>query len=295
MIWPKNKAKSYDQDLFPKEFLAQFSSYKLFLKRKAGQEKEGTGKIERLGNSFDFLGYSPYTPGDDMRYIDWNIYARLDQLIVKKFMFSPCPNILILIDASASMSIGNPAKFQTACRIAALLGYLSQQNGHSIRFAFLQEKKIHCSPRFFYGQSCESMLSFLSWQKAQGKISLETTLLSLVSNLPKSYIFLCSDLLSAQNSKPALAQTRAKGHELSLFHLLAPEEISPPLQGQVRLKDIEGNAEKILCLNQETLDMYHKSLQIFQNQWSCFCLKHNIQYSFSSCYFSSEVFKKMRL
>lgn len=278
----ETKSKGYDQKLFPKEFLSQFPVLKLSLKKKKGSEREVSGAKHSMGSSLDFLGYAPYTPGDDMRYIDWNVYARLDQLIVKQFHLSPCPSILILIDSSASMSIGKPSKFHASCRLAAILGYLFQQNGYSIRFAFLCESKVHYSQRFFYGQSWDSMLSFLSWRTAQGKIMMETIFSSVSFPLPKSYIFLCSDLLSAQNSQTSLAHARARGHEITLLHILAPEEISPPLYGTVRLKDIEGKEQRLLNIDDKALLDYNKSFQNFKNHWACFCRKHSIQYIFYS-------------
>ncbi len=274
----KKNTIGYDTSLFPKNFLEQFTLFKLLLKKKRSDESEGKEKTLRAGSSFDFSGYFPYNWGDDLRYVDWNVYARLDQLIVKKFLLPQRLQLLIFLDASASMNIGKPSKFHRACRLAAILGYLGQQNGHSVRFAFLQEEKAHLSPPFFYGQSYDPMLCFLSWQKASGKIFMERLLLFLISNLAKSSIFLCSDLLDAQNSKKIFELIRSKGHDLTLLHLLATEEMMPSFTGKVILRDVETHCKKMLILEKESLKNYQQMLKNFQEQWSFFCHRHGIQY-----------------
>ena len=118
--------KTGQQDvLLSPSLLAQLERMELVSRKIFRGRMKGERRSKRKGQSVEFADFRNYVPGDDLRFIDWNMYARLDKLFLKLFMEEEDLHFYALIDGSASMSFGDPSKFQYAKQLAAALGYLS--------------------------------------------------------------------------------------------------------------------------------------------------------------------------
>ena len=111
--------------LFDSEFMAMLERLSIRAKKIFAGLSQGTSPTARLGASVEFSDLRRYSPGDDFRYIDWNAFARLDELFLKLFHEEGDVCLYLLIDASSSMSFGHPAKLVYAKRLAAALAYVA--------------------------------------------------------------------------------------------------------------------------------------------------------------------------
>ena len=118
-----NAATSPAQLLSP-EMLAQLERLELVTRKVFRGRMKGERRSKRKGQSVEFADFRNYVPGDDLRFIDWNLYARLEKLFLKMYLEEEDLHFYALIDASASMDFGNPTKLYYAKQLAAALGFI---------------------------------------------------------------------------------------------------------------------------------------------------------------------------
>ena len=273
------KHDSFDNKLFPQEFFQKLVTLKFLIKKKSSSLKSGNAHGIQRGSGFEFYGFRTYSSGDDFRYLDWNVFARTDQLVIKEFLNEQCLRFMILIDASASMSIDN--KFQKILKLAAAFSYLALHNGHSVQIGIIKDKTKY-SKKFLGVLEFTALLNFLSQQKTSGIIEYKRTFAPLLKKLSKSIIIYCSDMLDSDGIKGYLEKFVIKNNEILLCHAMSPYEIEPTFSGKACLYDIETKNNFSIVLNKEAISIYKKNLKQFQKRWHSFAIKHGIKYLFTS-------------
>ena len=128
------------QDFFTGEFLAQLERLALASKRTFRGRVKGERKSPHRGSSVEFVDYRPYGVGDDLRYVDWNIYGRLDRLYLKLFVDEKDLCLHLLLDASSSMDVGEPTKLRYATRLAAALGFVALVNYERVGVGIVRDR-----------------------------------------------------------------------------------------------------------------------------------------------------------
>ena len=113
---------------------------------RAGPRLGGRFAVNRRGSSVEFADYAAYAPGDDIRSIDWNLYARLDKLFVKTYKEEIALAVELLVDATASMALPTPEKFRRAARLAVCLGYIGLADQHHVRLSWIRPGRIRATP-----------------------------------------------------------------------------------------------------------------------------------------------------
>src|SRR5580704_10516816 len=116
------------QTLLEPRFLARLEQLELVSKKIFLGRMKGERRSKRKGQSVEFADYRNYVVGDDLRFLDWNLYARLDWLFLRLFMEEEDLHVYLLLDNSLSMDFGEPAKLQYAKRVAAALGFIGLVN-----------------------------------------------------------------------------------------------------------------------------------------------------------------------
>src|SRR5688572_14623472 len=124
---------------FGPEFIRTLDALNVLARRLLSGEDRADRPTPRRGASLEFADYRRYTPGDEIRYIDWNVYARHGSLFVKEFAAEENVHVSITLDASASMAYGKASKFEAARELAAALGYIALANFDSVRVFSLGE------------------------------------------------------------------------------------------------------------------------------------------------------------
>jgi uncharacterized protein (DUF58 family) len=243
------------------EFLKKLAHLDLVAKQIFTGVRRGERKSSRRGAGTVFSDHRSYTRGDDLRYVDWNIYGRLGTLFVKEFEIEESANVLLLLDRSESMAYGEPDKFAFAARVAAALGYIG--------LAHLDRVEVRPLPgtefRVYAGrQQAPGMFDYLERVTTGGPTDLLDSVRHLISTTRRRGIaILVSDLLDPRGWRPAVDLLLARRHRVFLVHIVAPAEETPELGGAVRLIDSEDGRKLDVRVDERLLEVYRKSFRTF--------------------------------
>jgi uncharacterized protein (DUF58 family) len=226
--------------------LASISSLDLVAKTVVDGFVAGLHRSPTFGFSQEFAEYRQYVEGDDLRHVDWNVYARSDRIYLKRFKGETNSQLLILLDASASMTYksGNVSKLDYARFIAASLCYLSsQQRDATGLIVFDDDVKNYVAPSTRQGQL---MRLFHAIEKAEGgaRTDFAKPFVHFQQFLHRRGIVI---VLSDFYDDPAriasvIEPLRYHGNEVVLLHLLDPNELAPKFKDPVLLQDIEDDS-----------------------------------------------------
>jgi uncharacterized protein (DUF58 family) len=267
------------QPLIDPHLLTQLEQVAFVSRRTFRGRVKGDRKSPHKGSSAEFSDYRPYEVGDDLRYVDWNIFGRLDRLYLKLFVDEEDFCVHLLVDGSASMDYGDPNKFQYARQLAAALAFVGLVNHERVGVAVLRDRVNEGrSPSRGRAQFLP-LMEFLSSITPNGRTALNVSLKQYSRQAKESGLaILISDLLDPQSYETGLSALREKKYDLHLIHLLSPQEMSPEGGGDVRLVDAESGEIQELTLDAEALRHYHQKLQTFLDHAEQHCLASEISY-----------------
>jgi uncharacterized protein (DUF58 family) len=269
--------------LFDESTLRKLQRLALTASRVRAGVLKGERRSSKRGSSVEFADYRNYTPGDDLRRVDWNVYARLDRPFLKLFEEEEDLAVHVLVDGSKSMDwgAGDEHKFNYARRLAAALSVIALGTGDAVTLTILYAAARSAQLGPLRGErNTLPVLRFLEAQTPQGTTHLEQSLrdYSLAARRP-GMAFLISDLFSPTGSPiSGLAQLQNRGHDVTLLHLLAPAEIEPPLAGDLRLVDIETGHTQDVSLDSGLRELYRRRLAQWQHEMAAACRRRMIRY-----------------
>jgi uncharacterized protein (DUF58 family) len=239
----------------------------------------GERRSPRRGQSLEFADYRRYSPGDDLRRVDWNIYARLERVLVKLHQAEDEWTVHLLIDASASMDWGEPHKLTYALRTAAALGYLALAGLDRAVVTAITADGGHSSPALRGRQSLPRLLDLLAATRPAGPTDLAHGLAAFAERRrPAGPLFLLSDLLSPTDVDAGLRALVGAGHEVTVIHILSPDEVAPPLAGALRLIDHETGEGREVMIDERMLAAYRANLDAWQALLQEQCSRRAITY-----------------
>ncbi|NLE77406.1 MAG: DUF58 domain-containing protein [Chloroflexi bacterium] len=263
-------------------FLAQLDRLSLVSRRMRAGQIQGERRSPKQGGSVEFADFRSYTPGDDFRQIDWNAYARLERLFLKLFVAEEDITVHFLLDASQSMAWGEPQKWRYAQRLAAALGYVALAGMDRVTGAVLHSA--HGPLAFFRPRRGKRQaLAWFHWlanAPLGGPLEPQAALRAYLTqaNHPGPLV-LVSDLLGPgwPEGIRALAGRR---YEVTVLHLLSPQEAHPDLQGDLRLVDSETGAAVEVTADYDLLQRYGARLAAWRGEWQSACQAVGARYAF---------------
>lgn len=240
---------------------------------------KGERRSKRKGISVEFADYRDYVQGDDLRFIDWNVFGRLNALYLKLFQEQEDLTVHLLIDASASMRFGSPEKLRFACQLAAAIGYIALVGYDRISseaFGGAEERRLPpCRGR----ASAHKLFSFLESIEPEGGTELEAACRTYVTrNRSRGVALLLTDFFDEAGYEGALRRLMQSGSDLYVVHVLAPDEIDPPISGDLKLVDSETHAFTEISVSRALLKRYKSNLEGFCDAIRRFCLARDIVY-----------------
>lgn len=245
----------------------------------AGKMK-GEKRSKRRGQSVEFADYRPYVPGDDLRFVDWNIYMRLGRLFLKLFLEEEDLCLYILLDCSGSMDYGSPAKFDFARRLVAALGYVGLVGQNRVGVGAFADGLQRVFRPARGRQNVHRLVAFLEELEPGGVTNMGSACRRFVLEHPRRGVaVLVSDFLDKRGYEPAIRYFLARSLDVQLIHILAPEEINPPLAGDLRLVDQEDGDLRDVTISAPLLRSYQKNLQGFIATLQKHCRRHGMGYS----------------
>jgi len=238
-------------------FVRELEVLRRRLEIRARSGASGEHAARRRGGAAEFQEHRPYSPGDDLRRIDWAAYARTDEPVLKLFRAEEDVIVRLLVDTSASLDFGEPSKFDSACRIAAAFGYMALAASERAQVISAGEG-IQREETPVRGRSgLPALLRALGGIKPGGGTDLARAIDRLIQKNKRAGMLLCvSDFLDGGPIGPALSRAAAAGHDLVLVQVVAPEEIEPPYEGDWALEDAETGAVVEVTMDAASIEAY---------------------------------------
>ncbi len=261
-------------------FLQRLSNLRFIVKGRRKGHLAGLHASPRAGVSLEFADYRAYAPGDDFRYIDWNVVGRLDRLLMKTYVHEADLPIYLLVDFSASMQIGTPSKAHYAAHLAAAMAYLGLRGLDRVGLFPFSDQLIPGLPaRHGMGQMGK-ILRLLRDVEPGGRTSVNRAILEFLSQTRESGLtILISDFLaSGAEFADGLARLLHRGDEVILLQVLDPEDVNPHAAGTTRIVDVESSQCVTLTIGQRTLDEYAGRIRRNREQLRTFSFEQGIPY-----------------
>lgn len=217
---------------FDDDFLRRLERLALVTRRAEAGASAGGRPTRRLGLGLDFAGHRPYAPGDDVRALDWNVYARSDRLVTRQHELRDDLNLTLLVDASASMALGQPEKSAFVRRVAAALGYVGLVRGARISVHGFGPELLP-GPQALEGRGrALALFAFLSELPLGGRTDLRATAAALGQHpwhrLHRGVVVILSDFAApSRETSEGLTLLRKHGFEPALMAVSAPDERHP--------------------------------------------------------------------
>lgn len=242
-------------------------------KVRAGAIK-GERRSTKRGTSIEFADYRNYAPGDDLRRLDWNVYARTDRPYIKLLEDEEDLAVHVLLDASESMKWPREEdapqdvnKLLFGKRLMAGLGYVSLGTNDRLMLTALKGTGDETfGPARGRGQSVP-MLRYAHALEGNGVTDLNVRLKDYAMRMRRpGLVFVISDMFSPSGYVDGLNALVGKGCEVVLLHILSPDEVTPPLAGDLRLVDVETGAAQEVSLDAEMRRVYMKRLEAWRHE-----------------------------
>ncbi|MBU0702673.1 MAG: DUF58 domain-containing protein [Chloroflexi bacterium] len=275
--------------------LRKLDQLSLVARRVRAGQTAGERRSTKRGASVEFADYRDYAKGDDLRSVDWNIYARLGRPFVKLFEEEEDLAVHILLDGSGSMDWGGEGDKETrkqgeegrdankwvyARRLAAALGYVALASGDRLTVTNLQSpiSNLQFGPVRGRGHTLR-LFEWLEGLAASGATDLNGSLrgYAIAGGRP-GLVALISDLLSPAGYVEGLTALAARGHEVALIHLLSPDEVEPPLGGDLRLLDVETGDPQEVTIDGGMRALYRRRLAGWREEIRATCRARDVRY-----------------
>ena len=247
-------------DLLTSSFLKQLENHRLVTQ--LSSQLAGERLSSRKGGGMEFVEHKGYSTGDDLRYLDWNVYARNDQLTVKQFETSENIATYVLLDVSDSMDFGTPSKLLWAKQMAAAIGYLAmcREDWFGL-FPFSEELQTSMLSQRGRGQ-VKQVFDFIEELEPGGTTDIETSIQRFAAESGTGgLLFILSDFWDPDALQQALPYLLYSGFTVHALQILTPEEINPGYSGELDLTDAETGERVLLNIRKGTLDQYERELQ----------------------------------
>lgn len=255
-------------------FLNRLDSMRLSMRGRAQGGAGGSRRSRQTGSSAEFSDYREYIPGDDIRRLDWNAFARFDRLFLKLFMEEQESQVAILLDASASME----AKWDSARAAAEAVGYLALNGGDRLCLQCLKNGRALRAPQLSGRSAFPRLTGFLDSCAPDGKEGSLTEAVKRAEGLKKGLCFLITDGYTEDALKETLDYLRYMKQETSVIQVLSGGELRPDLEGALKLIDSENGEQIDLLADRSALDAYRDALAAFLKEVQANCASREAAY-----------------
>jgi uncharacterized protein (DUF58 family) len=279
-----SEQKPNDPILLPEAIRRRLDPLMLIAKKVRSGAMKGDRRSIKRGTSIEFADYRNYVPGDDLRRLDWNIYARLERPYIKLLEDEEDLAVHMILDASASMNFPEEGeidqkKLAFAKRIFAGLGYVSLTSHDRLMLTAMNDNGMSIfGPVRGRGQGV-AMFRYVQNLSADGITDLNIMLkdYALRAGRPGLTIVI-SDMFSPTGYIEGLNALLGRGHEVVFIHVLSPEEVTPPLAGDLRLIDVETGQAREVTIDATMRDVYYKRLTAWRDEIRNECQRKGAHY-----------------
>jgi uncharacterized protein (DUF58 family) len=282
--------------LLTPDLLRRLEQFQLLAARRAKSSAKGERRSKARGHSVEFADYRNYVAGDDFRYLDWNLYGRLDKLFLKLYEEERELPVRIFLDASESMTFGTPPKFDFARQVAAAIGYVALCGFDRVSVCAFPDLDPAAPDQDAAARSAEqaargalrsvrgrkSAMQFfqnISTVTARGPANLNEALRrGAIEARQAGVAALLSDFLDPAGYEAGLNALAGRGFQVNAIQILAPEEFAPPAFGDLRLVDSETGAMQEVTFGKFRLKPYQQTVRNFCQRLREYCQGRGINF-----------------
>jgi uncharacterized protein (DUF58 family) len=281
--------------LLTPELLRRLEQFQLLAARRAKSSAKGERRSRARGQSVEFADYRSYVHGDDFRHLDWNLYGRLERLFLKLYEEERELPVRIFLDASESMTFGEPRKFDFARQVAAAMGYVAlsgfdrvsvipfpppSENGEADQASRILEMAARGALRSVRGKkSAIQFFQNISALTAGGAANLNEALRRGALEARQAGVaVVLSDFLDPGGYEAGLTALVGRGFQVDLVQILAPEELSPSNFGDLKLVDSETGAMQEVTFGRYRMKAYQQTVQNYIQRLREYCQARGINF-----------------
>ncbi len=271
-----------DGDLLDPGLLRRLESLRMVSRRLSRSSLRGERRSRARGYSIEFADYRNYVEGDDLRYLDWNLYGRLDRLFLRLFEEDRELPVSIFLDCSESMNFGTPLKFDFARRVAAAIAHVALHGGDRVG--------VHPFPRRPENEALRLPLSRVRGGRSSLRLAGDLARLScgggseLNAELRRGALevrtaglaVVVSDLLCHGGYQQGIQALLSRRFQVALVQVLSPEELSPGRFGDLKFVDAETGAVQEATFGRYRLARYQATVAAYQERLAEHCRKRGV-------------------
>ncbi len=264
--------------LFDSDFLKKLEYLSIVSRRVFRGSLLAQRRTLQFGSGIEFADHREYAAGDDVRYLDWNVYARHGDLLLKRFQEEEDLHVYFLLDCSRSMAFGDPPKFDLARQVTAALAYIALADLDRIAVIAFADRIIG-DFRLTRGKArILALLEFLEGLDPQGA---DTDLTAAVQQFLRrrqrtGLAVVVSDLFAPGGYEQGINQLRHRRFEPHVVQLHDPGEARPPVLGDVELYDIETTSSRKVTVTEKALRMYQRLFDDYQKSVATYCRNYGL-------------------
>lgn len=283
--------------LLTPELLRRLEQFQLLAARRAKSSSKGERRSRARGQSVEFADHRSYVPGDDFRYLDWNLFGRLDKLFLKLYEEERELPVRIFLDASESMTFGEPRKFDFARQVAAAIGYVAlcgfdrvsivpfpntERGTQSGQTGALTSEELAARGALRSVRGKKSSMQFFqninSLTAAGGADLNEALRRGALEARQTGLAIVLSDFLDPAGYESGLTALVGRGFQLNVVQILAPEELAPSTFGDLRLVDSESGGLQEVTFGRYRMKAYQQTVQNFIQRLREYTTKRGINF-----------------
>lgn len=282
------RAAQTSDDLFDDEFQRKLEYLAIVSRRVFAGKMRAERRTKKTGSGIEFADHRDYNAGDDIRYLDWNVYQRFGRLLLRLFEEEEDLSIYLLVDASRSMGFdvrlkdaqtGRGPKIQQAKRLAAALCYIGLSNLDRVSVSALSSRVKDRMPSTRGKQRIHRVFEFLRGVDAEGATSLEDSLKQFVAqNKRRGLAILISDLYDPKGFEQGINVLRYNKFEPFVLHVVDPADGRPDMSGDVRIYDVETGIDREVTVTKSVLDRYAQAYEQYLKDIEVFCTMKQVPY-----------------
>jgi uncharacterized protein (DUF58 family) len=264
-------------------FMARLDQLDIMSRKLLAGKLKGERRSKRRGQSVEFADYRNYTIGDDLRFVDWNIYARLDRLFLKLFLEEEDLSLYILLDISKSCDFGAPPKAIYLKQVAAALGYIGLVNYNRVQICAMSDGIVAETGALRGRRRVAPMIDFIDKLVPQGTSNFaESCKRFAMTNRHKGVCVVLSDFFVKEGFEAGLRYIAGGKYDLFCVQVLSPQEINPDLVGDLKLRDMEDDDMAEVSITQPLIAQYKKNLNAYCLSLKEYLTRRGGTYLFSS-------------
>lgn len=268
-----------DDDLFDDEFQRKLDYLAMVSRRVFSGAMRAERRTKKTGSGVEFADHRDYTPGDDIRYLDWSAYQRFDRLLIRLYEEEEDLAIYFIVDTSASMAFGDAEKLRHAKRLCAALAYVGLANLDRITVVTATDEVSGRMPSTRGKARIFRIFRFLRGVRAEGETDLGEAMKTFVAqHKRRGLAVLISDLYDPAGFERGINVLRYNRFDPFVLHIVDPREARPELRGDVRVYDCESGEEREVTVTAKVLERYGQAYEEYLEEVRRFCTARQVSY-----------------